>query len=431
MTGEAKRVAAQTGAAAADRVDPGDAAGYEGDGFGGGVADRAGGGGADERGRATSGAESGESAVAPARPAPRAAGRMNLLCRLGRHAPGAIPRWNDGYYFATCHRCGQDIVRTAYERWHVPAGYRVVWSATSPEGRPDARLAPAPAVQPSEEEIAAPPAEAEAAEPVVAEVSRAEPSKSEPEPARPKIRKRRGLPIEAVLAHLHDDEPAAVAEEAAAPEAVPIAAPPPRDATSWDFMEEEPAEEEWVSALPAFAPVPGSAEAGPREARSAADVYDRPAKPPKPPRPPRLRPALARLRAASAKLVDHLRQRDGSLPWMIAAAAFMIAASIAVLAIILSPPRAYEPETPHYGAAEATRDAVPQPSTGAGGTEAFVTASVLSCRTAPAMQARRVRNLGRGDAVRVLAREGEWVSIAHRGAQCWALARFVSGETPL
>src|SRR5438309_1306917 len=76
---------------------------------------------------------------------------MNLLCSLGRHTPRAAPRWNDGYYFATCRRCGRDIVRTAYEGWHVPRGYRVVWAPAPPEDRPAVSLTPAaPAPAPPE-----------------------------------------------------------------------------------------------------------------------------------------------------------------------------------------------------------------------------------------------------------------------------------------
>jgi hypothetical protein len=65
------------------------------------------------------------------------------------------------------------------------------------------------------------------------------------------------------------------------------------------------------------------------------------------------------------------------------------------------------------------------------GERAFVAASLLSCRAAPVLQARRVRNLGRGDEVEVLGYDGEWASIAYRGGQCWARARFLSPVPPL
>lgn len=56
----------------------------------------------------------------------------SLLCDLGRHKAGSFAHWNDGYYFSKCRRCGQDLVRTAFGRWTVPQGYRVVWAADPP-----------------------------------------------------------------------------------------------------------------------------------------------------------------------------------------------------------------------------------------------------------------------------------------------------------
>lgn len=53
---------------------------------------------------------------------------LPLLCALGRHRARDLPRWNNGYYFSTCRRCGQDLVRTAFETWHVPRGFKVVWA---------------------------------------------------------------------------------------------------------------------------------------------------------------------------------------------------------------------------------------------------------------------------------------------------------------
>jgi hypothetical protein len=128
---------------------------------------------------------------------------------------------------------------------------------------------------------------------------------------------------------------------------------------------------------------------------------------------------------------------------MIPAAAFAVAA-IAILAVSLAEPNA-APVPPPPATAESAGEPVEvmNPPThprapglasspaSSGGKSAFVTASVLSCRSAPSRQARRVRNLGRGDAVDVLARDGEWVSVAHRGAQCWALSRFVAQQRPL
>lgn len=58
--------------------------------------------------------------------------RSSLLCGLGWHKTNPLAHWNDGYYFSKCRRCGRDLVRTAFGRWTVPTGYRVVWTAEPP-----------------------------------------------------------------------------------------------------------------------------------------------------------------------------------------------------------------------------------------------------------------------------------------------------------
>ena len=58
---------------------------------------------------------------------------MRLFCSLGWHHPKRAARWNNGYYFTKCTRCGHDLVRTARGRWRVPQGQRVVWPAGSGE----------------------------------------------------------------------------------------------------------------------------------------------------------------------------------------------------------------------------------------------------------------------------------------------------------
>lgn len=67
---------------------------------------------------------------------------MPLLCDLGWHRPDPIARWNDGYYFSKCSRCGRDLVRTAFGQWQVPKGYRVVWQQKPPETREEIALVP-------------------------------------------------------------------------------------------------------------------------------------------------------------------------------------------------------------------------------------------------------------------------------------------------
>lgn len=71
-----------------------------------------------------------------------------LLCRFERHMPAPFPRWNDGYYFSKCLRCGEDLVRVAGERWQRPHGFRVVWSAEPPpRPEPPRIVTPADATQ--------------------------------------------------------------------------------------------------------------------------------------------------------------------------------------------------------------------------------------------------------------------------------------------
>jgi hypothetical protein len=67
---------------------------------------------------------------------------MPLLCELGWHKADPLARWNAGYYFSTCGRCGRDLVRTAYGGWRVPKGFKVVWQAQPPESLTPVELVP-------------------------------------------------------------------------------------------------------------------------------------------------------------------------------------------------------------------------------------------------------------------------------------------------
>lgn len=66
---------------------------------------------------------------------------LPLLCALGRHRTDGLARWNAGYYFARCTRCRRDLVRTAFTRWQIPKGYRVVWQDEQASATP---LSPEP-----------------------------------------------------------------------------------------------------------------------------------------------------------------------------------------------------------------------------------------------------------------------------------------------
>ena len=98
---------------------------------------------------------------------------MPLLCDLGWHRPDPIARWNDGYYFSKCSRCGRDLVRTAFGQWQVPKGYRVVWQQKPPETREEIALVPETAGEAANGAEQSPPAAsapvAEAEQPVAAE----------------------------------------------------------------------------------------------------------------------------------------------------------------------------------------------------------------------------------------------------------------------
>jgi len=62
---------------------------------------------------------------------------------------------------------------------------------------------------------------------------------------------------------------------------------------------------------------------------------------------------------------------------------------------------------------------------------AYVTASILECRSAPAREAASMRRLARGTRLEVLSLDGDWVSVSHGGRQCWVAARYLSIQEPL
>lgn len=42
---------------------------------------------------------------------------MRLLCELGWHKAAPFPRWENGYYFSTCERCGRALARAERGSW--------------------------------------------------------------------------------------------------------------------------------------------------------------------------------------------------------------------------------------------------------------------------------------------------------------------------
>lgn len=352
---------------------------------------------------------------------------MSLLCELGWHRPRGIPRWNDGYYFAKCERCDRDLVRTAFGDWSVPTGYRVVWQPKPPADRPEVALEPleafnepvdsmpvatpeidpptaaedAAAVEAPGEAGAAPPLEPE--EPVIDEAPTAE----------------EDLPVAAAALEAPAEKP--VPPESAAPAA-------PRRGAYWDFMDDHHHDQR----PPLAGEAAGGRVASPGE-WGAAEAQERgegaPSLPgfftglwPKP-------PAQEALEASEPRA-----WHPGGFMLFTGSALIVV---LAIVALIYGPmPSRDLPIAPADPTETSPFDATGDPPAGIAAPEvepaqAYVTASVLSCRTAPARQAERVRNLARGARVRVLATEGQWVSVSHRGRQCWALARYVSPAEPL
>lgn len=397
---------------------------------------------------------------------------MSLLCSLGFHVPDGIPRWNDGYYFASCRRCGRDIVRTAFEKWHEPVGYKVVWSAEPPEDRPEITVVPVEAVASLVERAAEPAPEpnlpqgqgeattlereavpargdAEAATPAVAPpepgastvATQDEPALDDIAERAPAARgpRRRGsaLPIEAVFARLRADkaapspeapsleEPMQPPEQQPAAEAVPmptVQPAAPRRRPNWDFMDDDDAGEELV---PAPAAAPASRTTAPQSSFEEEKG-------------PRLRDRMAgagmRMRRGASRLTPRFLLEDEPSPLLVIAGALFISSAIALIVTFAIP----SPSPPAATPEPLGQQAVPSSGTASAPTtvaqpvkQAFVAASTLSCRSAPTLQGTRVKTLARGARVVILAEDGAWASLGYEGHQCWAEARFISDLPPL
>jgi hypothetical protein len=330
-----------------------------------------------------------------------------LLCRLGRHKPRATTRWNNGFYFTRCARCGQDLVRTAFGRWQVPRGYRIVWQAFAPANAASAELVRA----------------GEAPDSAGA----------------------RELPIQEVLRHVQNGD-----RSGDAPDGGPAAAGAAADAvaTAGQPACEPPADHGDAGGESSFAQLDAMARTVP--ASRVGDFMDeasadsgwqpparrylvRTASPDRAVAEPAAEPgALGRMRARLAALTARAPGAGGddepapAAPRpLFAALAIMLALVLALLALIFwagqdgGGPVAFD---------NADRGVPIGPNQGEA---AFVTASQLNCRDAPAREAEPVALMTRGDPVRLLERDGEWVSLVYRGGQCWALYRFFSVERPI
>ena len=323
-----------------------------------------------------------------------------LLCRFGRHRPAHEARWNDGFYFSRCRGCGRDIVRTAFEGWHVPRGFRVVWQERPPA---DSRIA---ALVHAEEPAA------------IGDEQPADDNQME-------------LPISQVLRSLDEPEPEPEPEPAPAPPAdepppAPPSPPPPPAAKGrvWDFMEEEGVAGPTAPTQPAPAgrdeqpemlELTVTASARTHSGAEWTSIATSPGAPPPPER----------------------RSRLGGLSALLLLGVGLLLVGATVLAALVERPAAPAPApapSPVTVLAPAVvptstpaMQARPAPAVPA----SYVAASLLNCRSAPDYGAPIVRTMSRGEAVRAIGRDGDWASLAVDGRQCWALARYVTDVRPL
>lgn len=292
-----------------------------------------------------------------------AASAVSLRCGLGWHAPDPVARWNDGYYFTRCRRCGGDLVRTAYGRWRTPRGCRVVWRSSRPEGTSTAELVRSP-----------PPA------PRAGDRASAE------------------LPIQAVLRHLQAGEGDVTQGAQAARTRPPSYVP--------DFMEDAATDTSWRTNRPPSWP-PAAPEGRPARAPDAQAAAPR-------------RPLLPDMRAALARMFESDRSE-----WFARLYIGLLAALVLLLFwVVLVQDRRAMPSGSEIGT-NTPAEVLPA------GQPAFVTASVLNCRSAPAAESPQLERLVRGDRVDMLARDGEWASVSHEGRQCWTLIRYLAFDQPI
>jgi len=315
--------------------------------------------------------------------------KMPLFCELGWHRPEPVARWNSGYYFTRCARCGEDLVRTAYGRWQVPHGYRVVWQAQPPANAVSAALVQEPA--------ASPPAGA------------------------------RELPIQEVLRHLQNGEPPAAKPPADIAPTIPHelisrAVPAPMIP---DFMDEATGASAWEAPSRTYLLRPErgdrgrDADAAPQEEKSGTGFYSR--------LKPRFTALFERERGEALPAPIGEREAPAGISQNLRLALIAVVPVMLVLLALLvwagweDGPTAGREDNSAQSAAIGPGSGVP----------AFVTASALNCRAAPALEAESLEVLTRGDPVLLLARDGEWASVVREGGQCWALLRYLSRERPI
>jgi hypothetical protein len=236
------------------------------------------------------------------------------------------------------------------------------------------------------------------------------------------------LPISEVLDRLKAED----AGEAPAPLAIPTPRPPPPATPGWseDFMKDDPADEIVIG--PRFPSSGASAfRSEPPWADAEEDGHE-----------PYWAAPSRRLSATASAIAERVRQigERPAQPWQVIGAAALISALVGVGVMVANPappvtdshaftsdPVPARPGLPAASAGSAgSSDGASSPSAQPPGNEGIVTASVLSCRSAPSKSARRVRNMMKGQRAEIVGHAGDWVALARRSTQCWAQARFVT-----
>lgn len=344
------------------------------------------------------------------------ANRTSLFCAVGSHSPAPGARWNSGYYFTKCARCDRDLVRTAYSRWHEPKGFRVVWQAQAPASFVAAELI-------DEDALSRPPTEGELPIQEVirhvqngdlaGEAPAAVAATDETDPADPAFDT-----LDTCEAPLAETDPAAAKDTADEP-VVPVTRAVPTRAIP-DFMDAGAEIDPWDESPRRHLTQPvrdnGGKDREPEAERNFEFVRAFGTR------------FSSAVEAAAGRgrrwgpnlsvLKQRVQWRTG---WPLVAAAALAAALLLVLWISQVRNR---PAAPNMSATQI------RPLAASGGQLAFVTAHVLNCRSAPAQQANSVKVLRRGERIRLIARDGDWVSLVD-GGQCWALARYFSLEPPI
>lgn len=370
--------------------------------------------------------------------------RASLLCELGRHSPGPLPIWNNGYYFSACRRCGRDIVRPFQGRWQTPRGYQVVWQRDRPASETipvlakggDTAATPdqeaSPIVLPDKDDSSAPPADpvspvTVADEPVADATDATADALPSTEPASP--------------ATPHDELAAATTVSPAA-----------RRSTIPDFMNERSLLV--AERTPATAPTHGDSDrlvlnVGAREVdiNSIASFASK----------------FSPLRRTTdptggRHLGSDLRTLAGiTIAVLLALLAYQWLTGTGPVSPSNRQPELYRiptavtapsrngdsrpsPEIAGTGSASPSegtpspslpplpqREVASEPSTSRGGSESatsastrqVVTASVLNCRKSPAPGAPVSMKMLRGVEVSSLGRRGDWTYVLRRGNRCW------------